>query len=30
MRGSQTSAENDPLVAVIKVAKDALHFLDFD
>ena len=26
MRGSQTSAENDPLVAVIKVGKD---FLDF-
>ena len=29
MRGSQTSAENDPLVAVIKVTKDFGILLDF-
>lgn len=29
MRGSQTSAENDPLVAVIKVAIFVVDFLDF-
>jgi len=29
VRGSQTSAENDPLVAVIKVAIFVVDFLDF-